>query len=545
MTDLIAPIKAVTVYADRALVTRRGSLQLAAGEHELCINNLPLLLIRDSLRASGQGPQGTRILNVDITTAFHSRPPETTLQAQQDELEQLLQQREVLKARQEALDDRRQWLRALGEQSRDFARGLARGQMKPQDCGDFFSFMSTQALQDAEAAQELDLQLRHLQKEIDARQRELARQQNHKRPDRLAATVTVELAQSGEFELALSYLISNASWHPQYDVRVEPNEQQNTGSVEITYIGIVQQATGEKWEQVELALSTARPSLAATLPELQPWYLTVHTPQPLPASVAYAAQPTAASPKPQAMFRHAMLYHNDKAAEEAAEEEPLSAPAAVATADVEHTGTALVFRASRSVDIPSDNSPHKTTIARDDLPCEFDYVSAPAIEEYAHLRATITNTTTRVLLNGDASIFLSGEYVGTTRVKTTASNEQFKIFLGIDDGIKVKREPTERAVDKGNLLQNDLRRSTYAYRMTIHNYTAIPRKIVIRDRLPVSQHERLKVKLLNIHPQPTEHTKLELLQWELTLPPAAEQKIEYRFVVEYPQGVTVTGLPEA
>ncbi len=545
MTDLVAPIKAVTVYADRALITRRGSLQLAAGEHELSIHNLPLLLIRDSLRASGQGPQGTRILNVDVTTAFHSRPPEASLQAQQDALEQLQQQRDLLKARQEALNDRRQWLRALGEQSRDFARGLARGQMKPEDCGDFFSFMSTQALQDAETAQELDLQLRHLQKEIDAGQRELARLQNHKQPDRLTATVTVELAQDGEFELLLSYLISNASWHPQYDVRVEPNEQQNTGNVELTYVGIVQQATGERWEQVELALSTARPSLAATLPELQPWYLHVHTPQPLSAPVAYAAQSMAASPKPQARFSRAMLSHHDGAADETPADEQLSVPAEVATADVEHTGTALVFRASRSADIPSDNSPHKTTIAQDNLPCEFDYVSAPAIEEYAHLRATISNTTTRVLLNGDASIFLSGEYVGTTRVKTTASNEQFKIFLGIDDGIKVKREATERAVDKGNLLQNDLRRSTYAYRITIHNYTAIPRKIVIRDRLPVAQHERLKVKLLNIHPQPTEHTKLELLQWELTLPPDAEQKIEYRFVVEYPQGLTIIGLPDA
>jgi len=61
------------------------------------------------------------------------------------------------------------------------------------------------------------------------------------------------------------------------------------------------------------------------------------------------------------------------------------------------------------------------------------------IDEQVHLRATIINTTERVLLSGEASIFLSGEYVGTTKVKTTAPTEKFKIFLGIDDGIKVKR----------------------------------------------------------------------------------------------------------
>ncbi len=230
----------------------------------------------------------------------------------------------------------------------------------------------------------------------------------------------------------------------------------------------------------------------------------------------------------------------DKEAEEAV---ALPTIATVATATVEHTGTALVFRAGRSVDIPSDNSPHKTTIARDDLPCVFDYVSAPGIEEYAHLRATITNTTERVLLNGDASIFLSSEYVGTTQVKMTAPAEKFKIFLGIDDGIKIKRELIERAVDKGNLLQSDIRRITYAYRITVHNYTAFRRHVVIRDHLPVSQHERIKVKVQSVQPPPTERTKLELLVWQFPLPADGEQKIEYRFVVEHPQDVKVIGLP--
>src|SRR5205085_8569022 len=159
------------------------------------------------------------------------------------------------------------------------------------------------------------------------------------------------------------------------------------------------------------------------------------------------------------------------------------------------TGTALIFRVGRSVDIPSDNSPHKTTIARDNLPCTFDYVSAPVLEEHVHLRSTISNTTERVLLNGDASIFLSGEYVGTTNIKTTAPSEKFKIFLGIDDGIKVKRELIERNVDKGTLLQSGMRRTTYAYRIKVHNYTAHPHHMVIRDHLPVSQHERVKVKV--------------------------------------------------
>lgn len=545
MIDLEAPIREVTVYADCALVTRRGCIQLEAGQQELRINNLPQFF-RDSLRAAGQGPDGMHILNVDITTAFYSRAPEAVLQSLLDELEQLQQQRHLLQARQGALQERRQWLHTLGEQSRDFAKGLAQGQMKPQDCADFFSFMADQSLQDTKASLELEKQIRLMQSEIDAKQRELNAKQGTGLPDRLAATITLALPTAGEVSLEISYRVDKASWHPQYDVRAQMNDEQNRGEVELIYMGMVQQATGERWENVALALSTARPSLAAVLPELQPWYLKAYMPVP-PPPTPYAAPQAANMPAFGAMRAIVQTAPNHRIDEDTLTSlEAIALPpvaAKFATTTVEHTGTALVFRVGHAVDIPSDNSPHKTTIARDGLPCEFDYVSAPVLEEHAHLRTTITNTTERVLLTGNASIFLGSEYVGTTKVKMTAPNEQFQIFLGIDDAIKIKREPIERAVDKGNLLQNDLRRSTYAYLITVHNYATAPRKIVIQDHLPVAQHERIKVKVLQIQPQPTEHSKLELLTWKFTLPADGEQKIEYRFVVEHPQGLKVTDLP--
>ncbi len=530
------------------MITRRGTLSLEAGEHELHINNLPQF-IRDSLRAAGQGPEGTRILNVDVTTAFYSRPPEEELLNLQNTLEQLQQNRQLLQARQDSLNDRRQWLRALGEQSHDFARGLAQGQMKPDDCANFFSFMANQALQDAETAQNLETEMKRVQQDIDARQRELWQKQGDQSPDRLAAIVTIELAQAGEFELELSYLVMNASWHPQYDVRVQMNDDQSEGEVELTYIGMVQQTTGERWENVNLALSTARPSLAAVLPELDPWYLQVYAPPP-PSPVQSPRFATARMAS-SANVPHALVQASTAslssadAFEDAALPMPVAAasPASIATTTVEHTGTAIVFHVGRSVDIPSDNTPHKTTIARDNLPCSFDYVSAPALEEYAHLRATITNTSEHVMLKGSASIFLSGEYVGTTQIKQTAPTEEFKVFLGIDDSIKIQRELIERSVDKGNLLQNDIRRITYSYRITVHNYAASNRKIVVRDRLPVAQHERIKIKNQTLQPQPTERTKLEIMVWRFTLPANGEQKIEYRFVVEHTQDLQVIGLP--
>jgi uncharacterized protein (TIGR02231 family) len=541
MTELAAPIVAVTVYADRALVTRQGSIHLASGEHELYVNDLPPF-VRESLRAAGTGPQGTRILSVDVTTTFHSRPPETALQALQNEIDVLQEQQRLLHARSQALRDRQKWLSALGEQSKDFARGLSQKTMRPQDCADFFTFMSQQALQDAEEELRLDHELKRSQEEIAARQRELDRQSGHRRPDRQAAVVHISLEQEGDFTLEISYIVTNASWTPQYDVRVQKDAEQNSGTVELTYVGLVQQKTGEDWKNINLALSTARPSLAAVLPELKPWYINSYVPVQPYMAMATTAPAAAGSGKRE---RGITLQARPRAVDiEMADEEDFApVEAEIETASVEQTGTAYVFRVGHDVDIPADGSSHKTTIAYDNLPCEFDYVSAPVLEEDVHVRATITNTTERVLLKGQASIFLNGEYVGTTQVKMTAPGAQVKIFLGLDDTIKIKRKLIERVVDKGNLLQSDTRRNTYGYRIEVHNYARAKRHIVVRDRLPVSQHERIKVKILQLQPQPTEHTGLELLTWEFDLAPNSEQKIEYRMTIEHPRDMTVTGLP--
>ena len=55
-TDLFdAPIVGVTVYLDRARITRRATVRLPAGDHTIHIGPLPLGLQRDSVRVGGRG----------------------------------------------------------------------------------------------------------------------------------------------------------------------------------------------------------------------------------------------------------------------------------------------------------------------------------------------------------------------------------------------------------------------------------------------------------------------------------------------------------
>jgi hypothetical protein len=125
----------------------------------------------------------------------------------------------------------------------------------------------------------------------------------------------------------------------------------------------------------------------------------------------------------------------------------------------------------------------------------------------------------------------------------TAEDDKLTLYLGVDDNITVKHELVERETDKGGLLQGGPRRVTIGYRVTLGNRTASPRAIVLMDRLPVPRHERIKLRVLDIRPQPTERTKLDQLTWELRVPAGEERQVEWRFVVEAPSDLNVTGLP--
>jgi uncharacterized protein (TIGR02231 family) len=556
--ELTAPIAHVTVFPDRALIQRQGSARLEAGTHALVIAGLPPTLERESVRASGKGQAGARIERLDISNEYHAAAPEAEVRRLQEEVEALGRQLRLLQTRRQALEQQRAWLNQLAAQAAtDMARGLAMNRLRPEDCGTFFNFSAEQVRNLDEARLEQDTQYTQLERQLQAKQRELAQVNVQKGTDRLAATVEVTLPEAGQFALELTYVLPGASWTPQYDVRVATEQRQ----VSLTYQGLVQQKTGEDWRNVALSLSTARPSLVTRVPELNPWYLQVQAP-PLRVKqeaqdrrALYKSRPWGGAAGEQAADQPMDMLQAAPAGQGFAmsgEEEygrdqdgapPEPEIADILKATVEHAGAALLFHAGRSVDIPSDGAPHTVMIARDDLPCTLDYVSAPILELVAHLRATVRNTTERVLLPGQAHIFHDEAYLGATRLEKIAPGEEFKVFVGIDDRIRIKRELQEKDVDKGSLLQTNLRRITYRYRMQVRNYRQTPAHITLRDRLPVPQHERIKVRVLEIQPQPDERTKLDVLTWEFDLAPDHERAFDVRFSVEYPRDLIVTGLP--
>lgn len=535
--DLESTITEVTVYSQGGQVTRQGTATVdAPGEHSLCFVGLPMMLDTSSFRATGSGPAGTRILSVESSREYHESAPEESFTHLRDEIEQLERTILLLDERNGMLAKQEQWLASLGEQSaRSLAWGMARGTAKPSDASGLLAYTDEESQRLAAARQEILRQRSETQRTLDARRRELARLSGANQPDRMRAIVRIETAAAGEVTLNLSYLVYAAEWTPRYDARVDAG----AARVLLTQQALVTQTTGEDWQQVALSLSTARPSATVRLPdEPDPWYLDVYQPEPPPA-------PRAARPMRQAMtFDAAMPMAASKAG---AGMELHAESMTMAFADIEQSGAAKIFHIGGRSDVPSDGSPHTLGIGAYDLPSRLEYIAEPVISEGAHLRAMPKNTSGIVLLPGEMYVFHAGaagdEYVGATRLELTAQDAELTLYLGIDDNVTVKRELIERDTDKGNILQTGTRRVTVGYRVTLANRTAAPQHVILKDRMPVPRHERIKIRPLDFRPQPTSKTKLEQMTWEMQLAPGEERKIEWRFTIEAPADLNVTNMP--
>jgi uncharacterized protein (TIGR02231 family) len=209
-------------------------------------------------------------------------------------------------------------------------------------------------------------------------------------------------------------------------------------------------------------------------------------------------------------------------------------------AQVESSGAAMTYMVSGRTSLPSDGEPHKVTITRLSLPPRLDYVAAPKLAQAAYRRVRVTNDSSYVLLPGAANLFAGDEFLGIARIELAPPGSELELFVGVDDRIRVERELKRRDVDK--TLIGGKRRVHFAYEITLENLLTREARVLLRDQLPVAGHEEIRVRLESAEPRPSAQSELNLLDWELILPPRQKRGVRFDFSVEYPQGMDIIGL---
>ena len=516
----------VTVYTDRALVTRRGTVSLTGNERELAIVSLPATLETESVRATGAGTVAVQLLGVRSERVFSSEPVADGIAELTQQIQELETQKRAIKDKLDARRIQLKFVEVLSEKSaRFFSRSIAKQQVGLNETGELLNFLGTNYLKYVSTIAQHERQQRKLDNQIKALKEKLQQVRTSHSQQSFNIIVAIEPSGSGNFELQLSYVVKRASWTPLYDLRVNTTNNQ----INLHYLADVKQNTGEDWTGVALTLSTAKPGLGSLPPQLKPWYIEIF-------ELKEPAVPD--SSEDDFLNLEALFAGGDAGNSFRSEGQRIEAE--IATAQVSREGGTVSFQIGGNTNIPSDSSRQKVTVFSENYPSQPEYIAVPHLVSFAYLQAVVVNPLTgATLLPGKANIFRDNTFVGTVELENVSPGQEYKLNLGIDEGLKIERQLVERQVDK-KLIGNQ-RRTSYAYRLSVTNLRQVQVHLTLQEQLPVSRNEQIKVRLTLTNPKIVAG-EMGLLEWIMSLPPQAKQELYYQFVVEHPPDLTVIGL---
>lgn len=521
-------ISRVTVYADRALVTRSATLTLKPGMNLVTFEGLPVLLAEDSLRAQGKGTGQARIAGLTVKNVFLERLQEKHVRELEDEIIALGRKVESIEAKRTSLAAQRAFVDSVrvgwGER---ISKELILGKPTATELGEALRFVGDGIDRIEEQKYDAEAQKKPLVDRLAALKKELEQARGERKKEVREVEVAIEASREMSFALDLSYVIDQARWEPAYDVRLAPDGK----SAELTYRAMVWQKTGEDWPGVTLSLSTARPEVGGAPPELQPWRVAFYEP-PRPhggyvplAKMERAMMPAAA---PARMMEA-------KTGLDEAEQEQAALPQ---SALVEEGQTSVLFTIPQAVDVSADGTRSGSVIALERVPVTAEFVTVPKLSPRVYLKSEVVNKTPYPLLAGTVNVFNDNTFTGKAQLKTVAAGEKFDLFFGADDQLKVKRDVAKSKKEGGVFSGN---RVSYRCTVELENFKKEGVTVSLHDQLPLAGNEEIKVTLDEALPLPDERKANGILVWKVALKPGEKRAVSYDIVIDYPKGREITG----
>jgi uncharacterized protein (TIGR02231 family) len=540
--DVTAPsqISEVTVYSSSAFVTRSAQVEVKKGDTKVIFADIIPEIDENSIRVKGKGTAEVKILGAQMKREYTEEAPaakvqelEARIQAIEDENARLENEKRVLGEEKQYLDS----IRLFANQK--IPEDLVTKMPSAADLEATLIFLGTKLQANFARGQEIDIAIRENQKKLAALRRELGEIAGYGRKLKRSIVVEIEVVKDGSLDLDLSYMVHGASWSAVYDARADFEKSE----VELVSYGVVRQNTGENWDDVGMTLSTAQVTAGGNMPEANSWFI---RPEPPPAPM-----------------RHKMMYESRSAAlaEKAggAREEmmdmavatPQSAPAIMeaenAYAQAEAKGVSVAYKLTRKGTVKTDGSEHKLPITAQKLASRFEYSAYPRAAAMAYLKSLVTNAKDLQLLGGRVNVFFDGDFVGTSYFESIAPGQEFDLYMGADENVKVKRELLEKKADDVMLggIPSPTKKMIYKYKLTVENYKTKASKVNLFDAIPVSQDERIKVKVSGVSQEPKQkdwRDRKGIWLWEFQLEPKAKQEVFYTCTVEFPRDMRVQGI---
>ena len=322
--------------------------------------------------------------------------------------------------------------------------------------------------------------------------------------------------------LDFSYLASEVYWNPLYEIK----GNNVSDPLELTLKASIQQNTGLDWKAVKLTLINGVSSRNNTAPTVQPWFLYGQSKEDLERTRAARA----AGINQQKSVQAEVSYSN------MADSAPISSP-------VGFTANSNQLNVSYDVDIPydilSNGEQHIVNLLQQNIPAQYEYFAAPRYSTDAFLLAKIKDFSKYGLVTAPANIIFENMYIGETTLDPNQTENEMNITLGNDRRISIKKEEVKDR--SGEKFLSSYKEKTVTYDLVIRNNKKESINIEIKDGIPLSNNEAIKVELLESSgAKKTDETGI--LIWNLKISPSETKKLRVSYKVRYPKDFIINNL---
>lgn len=538
-------IREVMIYPDSALVRREAELKLTAGETSVLFPGIIPEIDENSLRVSGRGNADVKILGAAVRREYTEEAPDEKLKAMEKEMEKLQDHKRALEDGIKAVLEGKQFLNSIQLYAKEqLPRDLVTRTPQAKELEDLYLFLNAKLAENYSSVTEAQFRIRETDRKTETLQRQMDELSGNGENIKRSIAVDLEVKKPGDLVLSISYLVSGASWESIYDARADFEKNE----VELISYGIVRQTTGEDWQDVEMSLSTAKPSVGGAMPRVEPFFLAFLRPR------QYARNEMAKKASHMQIQKEAFA---DQDAEISCEEDlpssaasgapAVSAPEPEIFSQAREKGTAMTYKLTRRVSLISDGSDHKLPITSQVLSGRFEYSSYPRSVPSAYLGSRVTNSKEVQLLAGRVNVFLEGDFVGVSNIGAIGPGEEFDLYLGVDENVKIKRDLIEKKSDDTLVagIPSSTRKTAFKYKISLENYKSKKISVKLFEAMPVSQDEKIKVKIAQVSPEPSQKDwkdRKGVWLWELELEPRGKKEVFYSFSVEHPRNMPVQGI---
>ncbi len=494
---------AVTVFTSAVTIHRVARVRVGEGDHTVVFAPLPVSLDEDSIRIGGFGPGATADA-VTVRNGLRGELMQGRLIELQSQLTGLQREFSVLTQRANAL--------AVAERGRaNVGNQLAEVRARLAD-------LTTRINEQAAALQQARTQAAE--------------------PVRFVS-VDVSTARAGDLDLSIEYMVPNAAnWRPSYAAHLDETRHR----VGLDVFASLQQNTGEDWSDVRVSVSTVTPASGLTVPQLGE------------ADVALDAAEEVAQLEDVDMSlrvrRRSMMAPSAAGAGRAMSAmaepamptpiEPPNTPMTMRAAETHAQSLSARIEIPNRVTIRSGATPRRVLAAHFEVDAALEYQAAPSQSTAVYLVSRFANRAQFPLLAGRVGLFVGDQYVGAANLTDTPIDEPVLLPFGADAGLAIERTLAARRVDRSGA--RDLTSLRYQFRLANHRDRAA--RVVIFDRLPVSQTHGLVVRAAANARAPEAHHDGDapgIVRWTMEVDPGATTRWDFGYTLDAPRGRTVSG----